>query len=227
MNIDIKKLKYPPLIIGSALVIAALIFLIAASGFSRQGRFVEVKGLAERIVKADVAVWSMNIEVKSNSTADLSKKIDQSISSVKDFLIREGFEESEISIAPINTYQDTYSEALYRYNAYVQISLYTNRVDLARETSSKTLELLEQGVILSGSFINFEFTDLNSIKPEMLTEAIQNARTSAKQFANNSKSSLGKIARADQGVFQITDKDPGSPEYKKIRVVSSVRYLLK
>jgi hypothetical protein len=27
--------------------------------------------------------------------------------------------------------------------------------------------------------------------------------------------------------FDITDKDPGSPEYKKIRVVSTLRFLLK
>jgi len=35
------------------------------------------------------------------------------------------------------------------------------------------------------------------------------------------------VSRGNQGVFDITDKDPGSPEYKKIRVVSTLRFLLK
>jgi hypothetical protein len=75
--------------------------------------------------------------------------------------------------------------------------------------------------------VNFEFTNLNDIKPAMLAEAIANARTSAEQFADDAGTRLGSMVRADQGVFSITEKDPGSPEYKKVRVVSSIRYLLK
>ena len=60
----------------------------------------------------------------------------------------------------------------------------------------------------------------------MLAEAIQNARVSAEQFAHDSGSGVGDISRANQGVIDITDKDPGSPEFKKIRLVTTVRYLL-
>ena len=66
-----------------------------------------------------------------------------------------------------------------------------------------------------------------SIKPEMLAEAIKNAQSTATLFTQNSGSSLGSVTRGDQGIFDITDKDPGSPEYKKIRLVSSLRFLLK
>jgi len=82
-------------------------------------------------------------------------------------------------------------------------------------------------VTLNQNSITFEFSDINSIKPEMLAEAIKNARASAEQFARESGSRLGSISRGNQGVFDISEKDPGSPEYKKIRVVSSLRFLLK
>ena len=61
----------------------------------------------------------------------------------------------------------------------------------------------------------------------MLAEAIKNARTSADQFAAESGTSIGGISRGNQGVFDITEKDPASPEFKKIRVVSTLRFLLK
>jgi hypothetical protein len=61
----------------------------------------------------------------------------------------------------------------------------------------------------------------------MLAEAIKNARSTASQFAKNSGSSVGSVTRGNQGVFEIEDKDPGSPEYKKIRLVSTLRFLLK
>lgn len=214
-------------IIAATIIVAGLIISLSAKRFSNQGKYVEVKGLSERIVKADQAIWPINFEVKSNSSADLFKEINKNISEVKDFLINAGFEESEISVAPVDTYQDTYQNSLYRYNARISMSVYTDKVDLVRSISQNTLDLIEKGIVMNGTYIEFELSDINSVKPEMLAEAIANARVSAQQFADDSGSRVGDIARANQGVFSITDKDPGSPEYKKIRVVSTLRYLLK
>ncbi len=215
------------LVVGLAVVFFALIFLFSARGFSDQGSFVEVKGLSERIVKADVAIWSINFEVKSNNADNLYAEIDKNINTVKTFLKGKGFEDSEINVAPVNVYQDTYREALFRYNSNIQLSVYTNKVDLVRSASEDTLVLVKEGVVMSHNSITFEFSGLNDIKPEMLGEAIANARASAEQFAKDSGSSIGGISRGNQGVFDISQKDPGSPEYKKIRVVSTLRFLLK
>jgi len=213
-------------ILCGGLFVFSLVFFFAAQNFSKQGSFVEVKGLSERIVKADVAIWSLFFEVKSNDIDSLSAGIEKNISTIKQYLKEKGFEDSEINVAPVNIYQDTYREALFRYNANVQLSVYTKKVDVVREASKDTLILVKRGVTLNQNSIAFEFSDINSIKPEMLAEAIANARTSAEQFAKESGSRLGSISRGNQGVIDITDKDPGSPEYKKIRVVSTLRFLL-
>ncbi len=215
------------LIISVVLLVFSLLFFAAAGNFSEQGRFVEVKGLSERIVKADTAIWSINFEVKSNNVDSLYADIDKNVTTIKSFLKEKGFEESEINVAPVNIYQDTYREALFRYNSNTQLSVYTKKVDLVKSVSKNTLELVKKGIVMNQNSISFEFSDINSIKPEMLAEAIKNAKTSAQQFAEASGSDIGGISRGNQGVFDITDKDPGSPEYKKIRVVSSLRFLLK
>lgn len=215
------------LIASGGILIFALVFFFAARDFSKQGTYVEVKGLSERIVKADTAIWSMNFEIKSNNIDTLYSDIEKNITTIKTFLKEKGFEDTEINVAPVNIYQDTYKEALYRYNANNQLSVYTKKVDQAKIASNETLQLVKKGVVLNQNSIAFEFSDLNSIKPEMLAEAIKNARETAGQFADNSGSSVGSIARGNQGVFDITEKDPGSPEYKKIRVVSTLRFLLK
>jgi len=216
-----------PIIISLALVIFSIIFFLSAQNFSKQGSFVEVKGLSERIVKADTAIWSLNFEVKSNNIDSLYSDIEKNISTIKTFLTEKGFDLSEINVAPINIYQDTYKDAVFRYNSTNQISVYTKKVDLARATSNETLLLVKKGVVLNYNSISFEFSDLTNIKPEMLAEAIKNAKESASAIANNSGSTIGKITRGNQGVFDITEKDPGSPEYKKIRLVSTLRFLLK
>ena len=214
-------------IIGAVLLVFSAVFFLSAQNFSRQGRFVEVKGLSEQIVKADVAIWSINFEVKSNDIDSLYANIDKDTKTITSFLLTKGFEASEINVAPVNIYQDTYKDSLFRYNSSTQLSVYTNKVDMVKSSSKDTLSLVKQGITMSQNSIIFEFSDINSVKPEMLAEAIKNARGAALQFAQESGSRLGRVARGNQGVFDISDKDPGSPEYKKIRVVSTLRFFLK
>jgi hypothetical protein len=199
---------------------------LSAQNFSKQGSYVEVKGLSEKIVKADNAIWSINFEVKSNNIESLYSDIEKNVVTIRTFLKEKGFSDEEINVAPVNIYQDTYQGSLFRYNSTTQLSVYTKKVDLVKSTSKETLFLVKKGITMSQNSISFEFSDINSIKPEMLAEAIKNARASADQFAKEAGAKVGGVNRGSQGVFDITEKDPGSPEYKKIRVVSTLRFLL-
>ena len=219
--------NYGVWIIGLALLAFSAIFFLSAESFSKQGSYVEVKGLSEKIVKADTAIWSINFEVKSNNVDSLYADIEKNVTTIKTFLKEKGFEESEINVAPVYTYQDTYKEALFRYNSTTQLSLYTKKVDAVKVASKETLSLVKKGIVMNQNSVSFEFSDINSVKPEMLAEALKNAKDTAQKIAQESGSSLGGLRRGNQGVFDITDKDPGSPEYKKIRLVSTLSFLIK
>src|SRR3989344_7494259 len=171
--------NYSLWILGAALFVFSIAFFFSAQNFSKQGSFVEVKGLSEKIVKADVAIWSLNFESKSSNIDLLYADIEKNIASINGFLKEKGFEDSEINVAPVNIYQDTYKEALFRYNANTQLSVYTKKVDQVRAASKDTLLLVKMGVTLNQNSISFEFSDINSVKPEMLAEAIKNARQTA------------------------------------------------
>ena len=77
------------------------------------------------------------------------------------------------------------------------------------------------------SKVQYEFTGLNNIKPEMIAVATKNAREAAEQFARDSGSKVGKIKSASQGLFTIDDAAVGLEEKKAVRVVTTVEYLLK
>ncbi len=70
------------------------------------------------------------------------------------------------------------------------------------------------------------FTGLNDIKPEMIEQATAEARQVAQKFAEDSDSVQGKIRRASQGQFSISDRDKNNPHIKKVRVVSTTEYYL-
>ena len=78
MNIETLKNNWI-IVLGTGIILFAVLFFFAAQNFSKQGSYVEVKGLSERIVKADTAIWSMSFEVKSNSVEDLYASIEKNI----------------------------------------------------------------------------------------------------------------------------------------------------
>lgn len=94
----------------------------------------------------------------------------------------------------------------------------------------------------NGSGLKFIYTKLNQIKPEMITEAINNAKNAAAQFTRESNTRLGRLRKASQGFFSIQDRDEflssqseggnayaqgRSDLYKTVRVVISVDYTVE
>ena len=88
---------------------------------------------------------------------------------------------------------------------------------------------MKQGVAVIRSYeynTQYLFTELETIKPGMIAEATKDARRAAEQFAKDSGSGVGAIRNAQQGLFSIEDRDQFSPEFKKVRVVTTVDYYL-
>ena len=71
------------------------------------------------------------------------------------------------------------------------------------------------------------FTKLHANKPALIAEATANARKSAEQFAKDSGARISGIRTANQGVVSIDNRDAGSPQVKRVRVVTTVEYFLK
>ena len=199
-------------------------------------RTVTVKGLSEREVPANTAIWPIRFREADNDLNNLLSTIQRKNSIIVEFLKRNGFTEKEIfTSAPAildrqaQEYVDS-EKVKYRYSGSSAITVYTENVDSVGSTMKKLVDLGKQGIAISGedhqSKTDFLFTKLNEIKPQMIEEATKNAREVAEKFAQDSKSKLGKIKTASQGQFSIDDRDSNTPYIKKIRVVSTVEYYL-
>ncbi|MCS6235327.1 SIMPL domain-containing protein [Shewanella baltica] len=198
-------------------------------------RTVTVKGLAEKEVKANVAIWPINFTEVDNNLPKLYETVQQKTDRVVAFLKEQGFSDSEITIS-LPSIEDRQAQGYvdpnvrYRYSAKVNLSVYTPQIDLMLNTRKQMISLVKEGIaIASQEYDNrteFLFTDLNSVKPVMVQEATQNAREVAEKFAKDSDSRLGKIKTASQGQFTISDRDNSTPYIKQIRIVSTLSYYL-
>jgi hypothetical protein len=225
-----------------AIIIAVGLFLLGncierglENGLSDE-RSVSVRGLSERIVPADKVVWPLVYKEVGNDLASLSQMVKRKNDLIVAYLKSKGLTDDEISVAApeiIDLQAERYvnQNVPYRYNLRSIITVSSQKVDLVRHLINEQGELLNEGIaIVSGEYdaqVNYLFTGLNELKPDMIAEATRNAREAAEQFASDSDSKLGKIKTASQGQFSITDRDQYTPYLKNVRVVTSVVYYLK
>ena len=204
--------------------------------YANKDRKVSVKGLAEREVAADKVTWPIVSKELGDDLPELYNRIAMKQQKIKQFLIKSGIQSNEISINPpeitdakANQYSSTETE--FRYYATLVITVTSRKVDLVRSIIARQGELLKQGIaIVANEYDNnteYEYVSFKAMKPQMMQDAIANAETTAQQFAKNSHSKLDKIVSADQGQFSIDDRDSNTPYIKKVRVVTTVTYLLK
>ena len=204
-------------------------------------RTVKVKGLAEKDVEADLAVWNIRFQSANNVLTTAKNDIESQEKTIKEFLESVGFSSDEIIIQGLNM-QDAYADSYRdrdsipaRYTLNQTLTVRTNKVNLVNSSYPQIGDLVSKGVTFNsyGNGVSYLFTRLNSIKPAMLKEATQNARQAADEFALNSNSKVGKIKSANQGVFsilareEIPDQSEREQINKKVRVVSTVEYYLE
>ncbi len=169
------------------------------------------------------------------------------------FLGQQGIQSPEIEMGVVRVVDNQANEygganrAPHRYIVEQQITVMTSRVDQIAATAQKTMSLVQQGIVLNsnpGQGVTFKFTGLNTIKPDMISEATRNARAAANRFASDSGSTVGSIRQANQGIFSILPANSGgdtgesngiggeglnadSSLMKTVRLVTSVQYYLE
>jgi uncharacterized protein len=243
------RITTPAIILAAGLTLAGL---LAGAGFARgrsADRYVTVKGVAEREVRADVAIWPLHVIGADNNLTEAHRRLLGSISGVKGFLAASGIDTTQVELtgfsvsdALANQYGPDRAPAN-RYVIRQTLLVRSSSPEQVLAASQRVADLAAVGVTVSsgaggeyggpGSGPTFVFTKLNDIKPAMIAEATLRAREAADQFARDSRSSLGGIRHANQGVFEIHARDqaPGmtqeSQMAKTVRVVSTVEYFLR
>lgn len=200
-------------------------------------RHVTVRGLAERNVTADLATWNISFSAQGSDLAAVQADVDRDTATVNEFFRRAGFPAEAVTDGggSVSQYYDS-NRGANQITINRRIQLRTNDVMRARQAYALQFNLIRAGVALQdGSGIQYNFTRLNDLKPEMITEATRNARQVADRFAADNGTAVGGIRAATQGYFSVGARDgdvseEGSGErdspFQKVRVVTTIEYYL-
>lgn len=235
---------------GSILSALLLALAIAFAGWSvGQGierfraadRAVTVKGLAERDVPSDFAIWTLSFRRAGQDFGEVQRALSRDREAVADFLRKQGFDDAEIEVRPLQVRdllaREWGSENVpMRFNGQGQVLVRSSKVERVAEAANAVDPLIEAGIQLGGgdgpNGPRYQLRGFNAIKPALLEEATLNAHEQARKFAADAGAELGRLKSADQGVIRILDDDGSGHDTsttlgKRLRVVSTFEFALK
>lgn len=221
---------------------------IAAAGFfvsqttlnERTGaNTARVKGLSERIVPADTATWSLSSTITSRDYGNVATtfaRAENNTKRIRETLTSAGFTDNEIHFAPLrkrdHSNRNRDGEVIDQwYSIGGDIFISTSEPAKIEPARQPVFALSKESIDVEEYNIDYRFTKLNEIKPDMLREATENARLAANEFAQNAGVEVGGIQNASQGGFQVVEANSGDANAravnKLVRVVTTITFYLE
>ena len=236
------------IIIASSVVLSSIVLSAAVTQRYRTNTgTITVTGLGETQFTSDLITIEGNIEVENFDAAEGYRALEQSRESVINFLTSKGVAREAISFNMPSSYK--LSESVYENGDYVgsrfagykltqRFNIESNEVDTVEAAARELPSLLARGISIEVENPMYYYTELESVKLNLLAEAAADARERAKKIAENSDAELGNLAMSRAGVFQITAAT-GDEEFlaggsfnlssseKKARVTVRAEYKIK
>lgn len=227
IKLSLKALKMPDLsdkphlavalIIAATLTLGAIISVwLLTSGLVRYkttSGAITVSGSARREITSDWVVWSGWYSYKAANLTEAYQGLVANRDKVKNYFMDQGLKEDDLTFSSTSTMVNyvilpsgMYSSTVESYVLSESVEIRSKNVERVTELSRGATELIDQGVEFQSNPPQYFYTKIADLKQEMLALATKDAFNRAKQIAKNSKSRIGGLRSAKQGVFQITPR---------------------
>jgi hypothetical protein len=205
-----------------SLIIAALVVALAmglglnqvGSGFaSRSNEGITVTGSARVDAKADKAVWPLNAEYVAPTQSVAVSKVGIAVDALVKYLTNGGIPSDAIEFGSVSAYPQeewvngSSTGRITSYRASRSVTVRTEDVDLVLKLSTNLGSLLETGINVSNYGPQYYVSKLSELRPELLKEAMQDARLRASSIVEATGGKVGNVMSVRSGPFQVTSPD--------------------
>lgn len=207
---------FTAVIAALGLVAAALIAANAYKYRFRSAEEISVVGLAEVDFTSDLIVWKGGFERKAYSLKDAYAALKSDETSIRAYFKGKGIPDSAVVISAVgidkefdNTYdaRGNVSSVFSGYRLSQKVKIQSKDMERVEALSREVTELIEKGIEFKSEAPLYYYTQLSSLKMDLLAKASEDAKLRAETIAKSVNSSLAKLKKANMGVFQITGKN--------------------
>ena len=207
------------IVFGIAIVIAAFVLGNAVINRNRPQGTVNVTGLGEQNFTSDLIVWEGNFSRESSDLKQAYASLESDKTAVINYLTSKGIPKDQLVFNAVSTnpmYQQNYTangtyagQTFTGYQLSQTLVIESKEVEKVEKISREITELLNQGITFYSQPPRYYYTQLESLKLEMVAKATEDGRVRAERIAENSNSKLGDLITANMGIFQITGQNSG------------------
>jgi len=213
-------------IIGLAIIITGAIIGAAFKQRNVAQDTISVAGLGKRDFTSDEILFSGYYTAKAMDAKEAYAIIIADKEKVKNFFVSKGFKLNEIIFSGVD-FQKTYKTVeiqSHNFNNPVgntkseqvfdgYIAKQTITIDCKKNpelmkrienVADQTSELINSGIEFNPNQIQYTYSDLPSLKHDLIEKATQDAKERAEKTVQTAGGRLGKLKTASLGVFQIT-----------------------
>ena len=216
------KTSLNTIIIALAILFTALIFSNAFRNRSKSSNTISVTGLGSKDFVSDLIVWSGSFIRKSLILKEAYAELDKDREKINTYLLSKGIKAENVVFSAIDInkeFDELYDDSGrktksiftgYKLSQNVQIE--SGEVDKVEGISRQVSELINSGIEFYSNPPQYYYTKLAELKIEMIAQATKDANSRAIKIAENAGSGVGRLKKADMGVFQIVAQN-SSEEY--------------
>lgn len=175
---------------------------------------ITVTGSASKIVKSDSAKLRIDLSARALTQKEAYATLKNQTPIVIKYLESKGIDKKDINTRTINGYYNFKTNAngystneVSSYSANQGIEVSSKDVEKIKEISTDIQSLVDKGLSITVDAPEYYYSDLASIKIELLKDAATDAKQRAQSMLSAASSHVGKVKSMKMGVFQITSPD--------------------
>ncbi|MFM7899993.1 MAG: SIMPL domain-containing protein, partial [Actinomycetota bacterium] len=208
--------RFVPVAVAIVLLAASLAWGVqrVGDGIARRGGdTVSVRGTSQRNVKADRAIWKLSVSQSSDSAAGAISGVNAGVDEVLAFLKRNGVADDAVALGSVSSYANkeyvdgNATGRVLSYEANREVIIRLADVDKAAALAADLGEVLARGVNIYTGGPEYYLDSLNTLRPELLAEAMVDARARAKALLGAVDAEVGGVRSVSSGPFQVTARD--------------------
>jgi uncharacterized protein len=207
-----------PLAVGLALLALAvgLGSVWIADGIRDRGRkdVITVTGSAKKRVVSGAVVWELSLRSEDSTPGPALRQLGRWTKGVQTFLRKEGVRPDELTTQPVSTEvpgtTDDAGTVLGEFRLTRSFEIDSSRVRLIASVAERSKSLLLSGIPLQTQPLQYVFTQLPALRPQLVAAALRDAQRRARAVAGATGANVGGLRSVDVGVFQVTS--PNSTE---------------
>ncbi|HST25308.1 MAG TPA: SIMPL domain-containing protein [Gaiellaceae bacterium] len=169
---------------------------------------ITVTGSAKKRIVSDTIVWDLSLRSDDVDPAAALTQLNRWTKQVRAYLRTQGVRPGELTIQPISTLlpgsTDDSGQTIAFFRLTRDFEIDSTRVRRIAAIAEHSSSLLAVGVPLESDPLQYVFTKLPKLRPELVAAALRDAQVRARAVAGATGAKIGGLRGVDVGVFQVT-----------------------